>query len=193
VVPCETTVAAHPVVTTHHYIPCSISSPLSGNAAIPKMASGGPIRCLNLEAGMAHAKESHASFKSKVASNNALKLTASNVFTWICDDIIKKLKLYLVLARCKEAKTSATILLYQKQAKALPGKSLWIAERRIHLSIVSVSPELINEKERPTFDLKLASKVAPDCEWNDVVSSFTLDSRKLRQFIVESMRSLSSS
>jgi hypothetical protein len=59
----------------------TIGSPLADNAAIAEIASGGPIRHLNLEAGMAHAKESLACFKSKVASNNALKLTVSNVFT----------------------------------------------------------------------------------------------------------------
>jgi hypothetical protein len=51
-----------------------------------------------------------------------------------------------------------------------------------------ISPELIKERERPTFDLKLACKVAPNCEWNDVVSSsFSLDSRKLHRFIVEDL------
>jgi hypothetical protein len=75
---------------TRHSVPsCGTGSPLDDNAAIAKMDARGPSRHLNLEGRMAHAKESMASFKSKVASNNTLKLTASNVFTWIRDDIIK--------------------------------------------------------------------------------------------------------
>jgi hypothetical protein len=84
-------------------------SPLADNAAIAEMASVSPIRHLNLESGRAHAKQSLASFKWKVVSNNALKLTDSNVFTWIRDDIIKELKLDLVSSCCKEANTLAAI------------------------------------------------------------------------------------
>jgi hypothetical protein len=60
--------------------------------------------------------------------------------------------LNLVAPPCKEANTSAEIgkaasffktILYQKQAKELPGRSLRIAEWRLHPSIVSVSLESI--------------------------------------------------
>jgi hypothetical protein len=46
---------------------------------------------------------------------------------------------------------------------------------------------LNKEIERPTFNSKLALKVAPDCEWNDVVASFSMDPRKLSLFIVEDL------
>jgi hypothetical protein len=69
IVPCETTIATRPIVTTHHSVPHATGSPLAKNAAIAKMASGSPSRHLNLEAGMAHAKQTLAAFKSKVASN----------------------------------------------------------------------------------------------------------------------------
>jgi hypothetical protein len=107
-------------------VPGTTGSSLADNAAITEMTSGGPIQNLNLESGMAHAKQSLASFKSKVASNNALKLTSSNIFTWICDNNIKEFKSNLVLSWCKEANTSAAIrkatsfyetILYQRQVK----------------------------------------------------------------------------
>jgi hypothetical protein len=85
-----------------------------------------------------------------VASNNALKLAASNVFTWIHDDIIKELKSDLESIHRKEADTLAAIrkatklfetISYQRQAKALPGRSLWIAEQCHQPYITTISPE----------------------------------------------------
>jgi hypothetical protein len=45
-------------------------------------------------------------------------------------------------------------------------------ERLHSLVVTTFTPESIKEIERPSFDLKLVPKVAPDCEWNNMITSF---------------------
>ena len=63
------------------------------------------------------------------------------------------------------------------------GQSRRLATKKAHAT--NAVPDIVYEASQPTFDLKKASKAAPNIPWNDIVPSFNLDSRKLRRYIIE--------
>jgi hypothetical protein len=50
----------------------------------------------------------------------------------------------------------------------------------------AVSPKIPRQVDEPLFDLKKASQeVAPGFNWNELSPSFTLDSCKLRRYVIK--------
>jgi hypothetical protein len=86
---------------------------------------------------MVYAKRKLGTFKNKVSSNNAMKLTSSNVFPWIRDSIVLGLETELGTKSPVEACSSAVIrkdnslfdtVTYNPVPKLKPGKLAWIAQ-----------------------------------------------------------------
>ena len=64
-----------------------------------------------------------------------------------------------------------------------PGKSTRLALKNSTV----VTPEHTATTRKPTFNIEVASKCAPDTDWSTVHSNFSLDSRKLRRYVVEDL------
>jgi hypothetical protein len=77
-------------------------SPVTDNVTIAAISADCAHPVQDLE-GMAYAKRRLGTFKNKVSSNNAMKLTSSNVFPWICDIIVLCLATKLGTKSCVEA------------------------------------------------------------------------------------------
>jgi hypothetical protein len=46
-------------------------------------------------------------------------------------------------------------------------------------------PELAETEARPSFDVKKATLAAPEIDWESISPTFSLESRKLRWYVVE--------
>jgi hypothetical protein len=68
---------------------------------------------------------------------------------------------------------------YQKQARVFPGQSKWLATKKAKALCIGAN-DVIFESEKPTFDIKKASKAVSGVLWEDLIPTFCLDSRKLR-------------
>jgi hypothetical protein len=182
-----------PITTPHTSIVATPGSPVADNDAIAAISevAAHPVRDLE---GMAYAKRRLDTFKNKVKSKNAMKLTSSNVFPWIRDSIVQVLENDLKTQSRAVSSSSAVIkkansffhtVAYNRVPKPKPGQSARIAQRNHDSVAVPVTPDIIKEVDLPVFNAKVAKKAAPGIDWNRVSPTFNLDSRKLRRYIVE--------
>jgi hypothetical protein len=131
-------------------------------------------------------------FKKKTARISAFKLTAQSVHNTLRAGFSETLKTSIGSGATKKA-TSHTSLKqslsffetqsYQRQIRVVSGQSRRLANKKAQAT--AVTPDVVYEADKPTFDIKKVTKAVPDIEWGAVVPAFNLDSRKLRRYIVE--------
>ena len=82
-------------------------------------------------------------------------------------------------ASVRKARSSFDTIAYRRQVKVLPGKLRRLAEKQQRKVTPTIGPELPTANNLPVFDVKKATAIIPDVNWNDFSPSFNLDSRKL--------------
>jgi len=130
--------------------------------------------------------------KKKVAKVDVCVLNDKVVFPWLRTRHLQVLKDELDRKERKESDSAQRIraatnyfdpITYKRKIKVEPGKSTRIANQNARI----VTPEHTGGTRKPTFDLVLASKCSPLTDWSRVHSNFSLDSRKLRRYVVEDL------
>ena len=134
-------------------------------------------------------------FNDKNAKHKTIKLTATSVFNFLCHGFVKTLSDDLLAARrtasssaasVRKARSSFDTLTYKRQVKVDPGKSRRIAEKQQRkVSPTPLGSDVTSEKDVSIFDVKKATSIIPDVDWDNYLPSFNLDSRKLRPYVVE--------
>jgi hypothetical protein len=131
--------------------------------------------------------------KKKTSKVAAFKLTAISVHNLLRDTVLEKLKRDIENGVTKKGNPFSSLKkslgffqtqTYNTHVTVASGQSRRIATQKAQSSVTEV-PDVIYEANLPTFDLKKATKAAPDIPWKDIVPTFTLDSRRLRRYIVE--------
>ncbi len=185
--PSFTNSPAADVVSTGVAVP---ESPTADHNAITEMNTGGADETTE---GATCATGCLVLFKERVSKKNAAKLTNVTVFNHVRQGFIKASLEDLVQGRrpvanssqsARKAVNSFDTLTYVRQTKVELGKSRRIAEMKVR-NVASVTPEPRREVDTPIFDIKSATKLAPGRDWDSLTPNFSLDSRKLRRYVVE--------
>jgi hypothetical protein len=131
-------------------------------------------------------------FKKKTGRKGAFKLTAQSVHNALRTGVSDQLKKSIKDGVTKKGNSHTALKTslgffetqsYHKQVTVTTGQSQRLANKKADAS--RADSDLIYDAQKPTFDLKKATKAAPDISWGDVVPSFNMDSRKFRRYIVE--------
>jgi hypothetical protein len=166
-------------------------SPLADNLAI---ATGANETGLSLFAEVAI--ERLELFKDKTSKQKAVKLTSVSVFAFLRKGFVPALIDDLSMSRRLRASSSASVkravngfdtAVYTRHVKTVPGKSRRIAANEKKRASALVTPDSKHEVDIPTFDIQRANQLVPQVNWDTLSPSFSLDSRKLRRYIVEDL------
>jgi hypothetical protein len=177
------------------------SSPVDDYEALSTMVSGEMNPHSEPGVGRDYRIQRLELFKDRTGKKKAAKLTTVSVFNFIRQGYIKSNIDDLLHARRPQANSSQSVrkainffdtIPYKRQTKVDPGKSRRIAElvqekKRTETvkGVPAVTPEAIRQVDVPTFDIKRASKLIPTFDWKQFIPTFSLDSRKLRRYVVE--------
>ena len=175
-------------------VPISTGSPLADNRAIAEMTTGAPVAIPVSRVGEGYATGQLELFKERTGKKKASKLSEVSVFTHIRQEFIKDPANDLSASlrppassshSVRKAVSSFATITYNRQTKVEPGKSRRLAEKKKSERNATVTPETVRQVDKPVFDIKKASKIAPELNWNELTPTFNLDSHKLCCYVVE--------
>jgi hypothetical protein len=164
----------------------TVGSPLADDAAIAEMASGGPLRSLNF--GKSELLHKH---KKKEKRFVPFKLDGISVYPWLRKSIVTVLKADLKDKSRKPSNPTSVLrtsrsffetISYSKKTKVAEGHSSRIAAASIPKPIMTT-----DLKDDLDFDSRKVSDLSKEFDWSSMDRNFSLDSRKLRRYIVEDL------
>jgi hypothetical protein len=170
-------------VCDHHAIASMTAGDAAGASSIPVSLSGEGYATGRLEL-----------FKERSGKKKTAKLNQTSVFNYLRQGFINDLANDLTESRRTPPSSSHSVrkdvssfdtITYTRQTKVDVGKSRRIAEQGTRKVQATVTPETIRQADEPLFDIKKATKLARDINWNELKPNFSLDSHKLRRYIVE--------
>jgi hypothetical protein len=165
--------------------PRTTGSPIADAAAVAEMVSGGPIRSLNFGKPALLQKQ-----KKKLAKQVPFKLDSNSVFPFLRTKAVDILKQELATAVRKPSHPRSTLrtarsffdtIAYSRKVKVTKGHS----QRLANAAAASTSASNPSSSYIPDYDIKKVRKVSPGIDFESMNRSLSLDSRKLRRYIVE--------
>jgi hypothetical protein len=166
---------------------CPIGTPLADDAAMVEMATGGPLCSLNFGKTNLLQKQ-----KQNTKKFVPFKLDNNLVYPFLRKKIVDSLKADLKNNKRKPSNPMSILttlwsffetISYSKKPKVAPGQSSHIA----NLQIIKAtdSQTVVSDLTNLDFNVDKVSQVASNFDYHSMNRNFSLDSRKLRRYIVK--------